>query len=241
MKLKKENKSLGRRSVSESIIKRVSSGIPKFDKMIDGGFEDNSTNLIVGGVGAGKSIFGTQFLIEGINSDEPSLYISFEEDKKSFYSNMLEFGWDLEKLEKEDKFFFIEYTPEKMKTMLEEGGGIIESLILRRKIKKVVIDCLNSFELLFEDDLKKREAVLSLFTLLRKWKCTTLLLYEMKSSGFKEDSSKFVEFETDSVILLHFARKGKKRERNLEVLKMRGTAHSTSVNSFIIKKGIVLK
>ena len=74
------------------------------DRITEGGFEKNSTNLIVGGSGNGKSIFAIQFLIEGLKLGESVLYIAFEEKKKDFYTNMLGLGWDLEKYEKSGKF-----------------------------------------------------------------------------------------------------------------------------------------
>ena len=70
-------------------IERVGSGIPGLDKITGGGFEKNSTNLIVGGTGSGKSILGIQFLLEGVKKGESCLYITFEEEKQSFYKNML--------------------------------------------------------------------------------------------------------------------------------------------------------
>ena len=47
-------------------ISRVPTGIPGFDKLISGGFDYGSINLVVGGSGSGKTIFAMQFLIEGI-------------------------------------------------------------------------------------------------------------------------------------------------------------------------------
>lgn len=221
--------------------KRVSTGIKNFDGVIEGGFEKNSTNLLVGGSGSGKTIFGAQFLIEGIKKGEKGLYITFEEKKEDFYTNMKDFGWDLEKLEKESKFIFLEYTPEKVKTMLEEGGGSIESIVLKEKISRIVIDSITSFELLFEEDIKKREAALELFNMLSKWNCTVLLTYEENPVWDKKVSSGTLEFEADSIILLYFVRTGKERKRYVEVLKMRGTKHSLEVYPFTIEKqGIVV-
>ena len=118
-------------------IERVSTGIKEIDNISEGGYEKNSTNLIIGDGGSGKTIFAVEFLMEGMKKGENCLYITFEEGKEEFYSNMKDFGWDLEKYEKEGKFFFLEYTPEKVRTMLEEGGGTIESIVLTKKIKRI--------------------------------------------------------------------------------------------------------
>ena len=47
-------------------IKRVPTGIPHFDNLINGGLRDNSINLVAGSAGSGKTIFTIQFLINGI-------------------------------------------------------------------------------------------------------------------------------------------------------------------------------
>jgi len=215
--------------------KRISTGISGLDKLIKGGFRKNSTNLVVGGTGSGKTILAMQFLIQGIKKNEACLFITFEEEKKAFYSNMKELGWDLESLEKKGKFYFMEYTPEKVKTMLDEGGGMIESLVLRKEIKRVVIDSITSFGLLFDDNLEKREAALSLFDLLRKWECTTILTYE-RDPSVNETNIKALEFESDSIILLYYIKEKTQRKRYLEILKMRGTEHSHKMHSLLIKK-----
>lgn len=218
---------------------RVSTGIKEIDKISEGGFEENSTNLVIGDGGSGKTIFGVQFLMEGIKKGEKCLYITFEEKKSDFYLNMEKIGFDLKKSEKEEKFFFIEYTPEKVKSMLEEGGGVIESLILRKKIKRVVIDSMTSFGLLFENDLDKRQSLLSLFNMLKKWECTTLLTYEGDTQNNKI-APDVLELESDSIIIFYYARGEKERERHLEILKMRGTKHSSQLYRFSIGKGGII-
>jgi circadian clock protein KaiC len=219
--------------------KRVRTGIQNVDTLIQGGLEQNSTNTVVGGAGSGKSIFATQFLLDGLKKGEKCLYVTFEEKKKRFYNNMKVFGWDLEHYEKKGQFIFLEYTPAKVKTMLEEGGGTIETLVISKKISRMVIDSITSFALLFENELAKREAALGLFNMIRKWSCTSLLTVEEEAAVNKKSDSKPLEFESDSIILLYFVRKKGQRNRYLEIVKMRGTKHSRKIFRFAIgKKGI---
>jgi len=220
-------------------IERVSTGIKNFDKLIEGGFEKDSTNLVVGGSGSGKSIFGVQFLMEGVDKGENCLLVTLEEKKDAFYKNMFELGFDLEKEEKAGKFFFIEYTPEKVKRMLEEGGGQIETIVLSKNIKRIVIDSATSFILLFDKELEKKEAALSLFNILKGWNCTSLLISE-ENPSIKRDSSSVLDLEADAIILLYFQEGHAKRERFIEVLKMRGTNHSLQVYPYDIKRGGII-
>ena len=218
--------------------KRVSTGIGGFDAMTDGGFDENSINLIAGGSGAGKTIFAVRFLLEGLKKGEKVLYITFEEKKKDFYENIAKLGWDLEKAEKTGNFIFLEYAPEKVKMMLDEGGGTIESTVLKHGIKRLVIDSITSFSLMFEDELSKRQAILNLFDIIRKWNCTTLLTVQHDPLAKKGKSVDHTEFEADSITLIYYVKSGERRKRFIEVLKMRGTDHSREIHQMLIRKGI---
>jgi len=227
-----------KKELRKNQIARIPSGIKGFDKLIEGGIEKDSINLVVGDSGSGKSIFSMQFLVEGLKRGEKCLFVTFEEKKKEVYEDMARFGWNLEKYEKEGKFFFLEYNPEKVKMMIEEGGGEIESLVLKQKISRLVIDSITSFSLLFEDELEKREAALTLFDLIKRWGITTILTLQENPIERKSGSSP-IEFEADSIILLYFIKKGNKRERFIEIYKMRGTDHSTETHKMeITEKGI---
>ncbi len=203
-------------------IERIATGIAGLDGLVGGGFKRNTINLIAGAPGTGKTIFAVQFIMEGIRKGEPGVYITFEEKKKNVYEDMLEFGWDLEKAEKEGKFIFMEYTPEQVKNILTEGGGIVESVIEKTKARRIVIDSITSFTLLYGDELTKKEAALALFELISKWNCTGLLT----SQDISKDEltiSTALEFEVDGIILVYHVRKKGTRIRAIEILKMRGT------------------
>lgn len=224
---------------SRTQTEKISTNIKNLDRIVEGGFNKNSTNLIVGNSGSGKTIFAMQFLIGGMNDGEKCLYVTFEEKKIAFYDNMKKFGWDLEEYEKKGLLTFLEYTPSKVKTMLDEGGGTIESVILTKKITRIVIDSISSFELLFEDELSKREAAIALFGMIRDWSCTSLLTYEEEPTEKEKVSSHALEFESDSIIIMYFISDKGKRMRFIEVLKMRGTEHSTKMYPFeITNKGV---
>lgn len=250
IKKKRGAKAVVKRKVKKSNVKknpiksehaRVPMGIPHFDALIGGGFDKDSTNLLVGSSGSGKTIFAVQFLVEGMRRGEKCLFITFEEKKKQFYENMNVVGFDLAAFEKKGLFTFLEYSPGKVKTMLEEGGGSIESIILGEKISRIVIDSITSFALLFENEFLKREAALSLFSMIRNWRCTALLTIEDDPLAGADFTSRTLEFEADSIIILYFIRRKSERERYVEIIKMRGTKHSSKLYEFSIgKHGVVI-
>ncbi len=255
-KVKKEKKIVSKASIKKELksiknipqetqsesrsIKRISSGIPNLDGLIEGGFVQGSTNLVSGGPGTGKSIFALQYLLKGLQLGEGAVYVSFEETKENFFRYMLKFGWDLKNLEKSKKFIFLRYNPEQVKALLEQGGGEIERSIQSVNAKRLVIDSVNAFALLFPNELSGREALLDLFSLITKFDCTSMITYE-QDSDIKEHKSTFIEFEVDSIMLMYNYLKGNVRRRIFEILKMRGTKFEEKLIPIKIKeRGIVL-
>ncbi len=220
---------------------RVKTGIEGLDKVMGGGFERDSINIVCGGPGTGKSIFALQFLVNGIEKfNEPGVYITFEESKNKVLKHMESLGLDLKKLEDSNKLAIIEYTPERVKKLLTEGGGEVDLVVGKIHAKRIAIDSLTAFALLFKDDLARMEAFLDLFKLIQRWGCTALLISE-DEQNVKHHHPNNVEFEADGIILLYNIRKGDLRERAIEILKMRGISHSNKIFPIkITSKGIVV-
>ncbi len=201
---------------------RLPSGIPGFDEMIEGGYKLGSINLLAGSAGSGKTTFAVQFLIEGIKRGEAGVYITFEEKREKLFDDMLDFGWDLQKYEEMGLFKFLEYSPEQIKRVLVEGGGTIDAIITQMQAKRLVIDSITSFALLFQDQLSQKESSLALFELINKWGCTAVLTSQATQIS-PDDLTSQLQFEVDSIILLYHFKKQGVRQRALEILKMRGT------------------
>ena len=227
-----------RKMVTESGAKleRVQSGITGFDELCEGGFLKNSINLLGGDAGSGKSLFAMQFLVNGIiNYGENGVYISFEEAKDVVFEGMKQYGWDLQKLENEKKFVFLQYTPEQVEQVLEAGGGIIADVVLSIGAKRVVFDSLTAFTFLFDTEFKQRSSLLALFSLIRKWGCTALLIAE-EEPDIKSHKANIMEFESDCDILIYNILVENRREHVIEIYKMRGTNHSRNIYPLKIDK-----
>jgi KaiC/GvpD/RAD55 family RecA-like ATPase len=157
-------------------------GIQGLDELIDGGIPEGRVVLLVGGPGAGKTIFAAQFLYKGIQDHkENGVFVSLDESKSHFYSEMQRFGWDFSNAEKNRKFAFIDATRAPRVSMLkeslykEESGSLkgkqlsIEKLVeeLKAKItavgaKRVVVDTLAALFYRFPDPVERRTAVVDL-------------------------------------------------------------------------------
>ena len=99
----------------------VPTGIEGLNELISGGFPQNRVILVIGGPGAGKTIFASQFLYKGIAEyGENGVFISLDEGKHHFFSEMAKFGWDFNKAEQEGKFGFLDATRLSRVAMLKE-------------------------------------------------------------------------------------------------------------------------
>jgi KaiC/GvpD/RAD55 family RecA-like ATPase len=213
------------------------SGIPGLDELINGGFEKESTTLVMGDAGCGKTTFLSQFLYNGaVKYGEPSVLLSFEEPSTSIIRHMRKYGMDFASLEKKGMFSSINYRPHEVKKLVDEGGGLIWDTISSIGAKRLAIDSLTSYAMLFESLYQAREAELLLFELLRKWRCTTLLSAE----GINTDKMRIttgMEYLSDGVILLHHPRYQSGRYRAIEILKMRGCKHSEKLCPYEFLEG----
>jgi|GEM_PF-6073959 len=81
----------------ETFIKRISTGIPGLDSMIDGGIPKRFLTTLTCPPGTGKTTLGMQFLLEGTEHHEKCLLFSYEEDIKQLVKHCTRFGWDLGK------------------------------------------------------------------------------------------------------------------------------------------------
>src|SRR5450631_3240150 len=71
-------------------------GIVGFDEITDGGLPTGRPTLVCGPPGAGKSLFGLQFLVNGITRyAEPGVFLAFEESRDDVVANVGSLGFDL--------------------------------------------------------------------------------------------------------------------------------------------------
>ncbi|MDI6806398.1 MAG: ATPase domain-containing protein [Candidatus Aenigmarchaeota archaeon] len=218
-------------------MKRVKSGIPGLDELIEGGFLPTSTVLISGTAGAGKTLFCSQFIYNGAKKyNEPGVYLTFEETPESIITNMKRFGCDFQKLIDEKKVSFLLYDI-RMPDVFDE----VYSAINKVKAKRVCIDSIATWGLYVGELGLIRRRILEFLSRIRATECTTLLTTEIPSGSSGISRFGVEEFLSDCVIILNYLRKRGAFERSVIVWKYRGSEHSYKVHPFkITNKGIAI-
>ncbi len=209
---------------------RIPSGIPGLDKLIGGGFEEGTINLVTGKTGTGKSIFSMQFLYNGAkNYNEKGLYITTGEVSKNIKKQAKTLGWDIDSLEKNGMLKIIELEPYDIDKLIEKitlNKGFMEA-------KRVVIDSVSMFELYIQDPYKIRKTLYSVLQKLRDMGKIVLAIAEVQEDSKNLSRFGVIEFMVDSVIVLQYLEIAE-HKRSLTIRKMRMTNHSTDIHPFEI-------
>ncbi len=224
-------------------VPRVKSGIAGLDRMLGGGLLKNSVVAVAGGTGSGRTVFVSQFLVNGaIEQEEPGLFLSFDEQKSSIYANLASFGWDLMELERKQKVVFIEYPQNELSAFVEQEGAL-HDLIETLGIKRVVVDSITPYALLYTNPEERRTNTLKLVSALKGWKATCMVSSEDvpgSEHSFPHTVSGLESF-ADGFIHLSFLREGGRRNRAVEVIKMRGCRHEHEIQpASITDRGFVI-
>jgi len=219
------------------MFERVSSGIPGLDKLINGGFVKNSINLIAGATGTCKTIFGLQYIWNGLQKGENGVYITLEQEPEDIFADVEYFGWDFKQYIKKNKCI-VEYMPT---WDLNELPLIVIDKIGDIKAKRFVLDTLSLVcsEL---EPIRMRSEISEFMNKLKHSNATSLLIAEIPEGSKALSTFGVEEFLVDSVIVLNyleFVAGGS--PRSLIIRKMRRTKHGSDIYPIeITNKGLNL-
>ncbi len=210
-------------------MRKISTGIAGLDSMLGGGIPETNTILLSGTCGAGKTILCSQFLA---SSDEPGIYVSFEEELDELRENARIFGWDFAKKEKENSLRLLKYDPFRLEDILE----VIENNIRTIKAKRVVFDSVAALGVHMKDSSELRRMILQINYIMKKNKCTTLIVSETTAGSPGISRFGVEEFVSDGVVFLDNRMIKGEIKRAVGVLKLRGVEHSKFMHPYTISK-----
>lgn len=214
-------------------LERMRTGISGLDQALGGGLPRGRTTLVVGGTGAGKTIFALQVLAEGVRSGEAGILVTFEESPKDILANIAAFSWapagrasrllavmdgrDVRSASRNGSFDLV---------------GLLSAVAYRArrlKARRIAFDGLDVLLDMIEDPAAMRREVYRLADWLAEHGLTAIITAKRPPDDEAAPSRyTFLPFLTDCVIVLHHRVIGRTAMRWLRILKCRGVAHSSN-------------
>jgi circadian clock protein KaiC len=209
---------------------RVSTGIPRLDGMLDGGYYRGSSVLVSGTAGSGKSSLAAFFADTTCRRGERCLYLAFEESQDQIIRNMRSIGLNLEPWVQQGLLKFQTVRPTFYG--LEMHLAVIHKLTNEFQPRAVIMDPITNLSIVANKSEVK--ALLMRLVDFFKNRQISALFTNLTHPGELETTNTGVSSLMDTWLVLLSVESNGERNRVFHLLKSRGMAHSNQMREFII-------
>ena len=223
--------------------KRIPTGIPELDALIEGGLREGKTYLVVGQPGTGKSVLSLQFLMRGLMEKEKCLYVAIDEKPTDVIEQAASLGWDLAPFIESKEFLILDASAYFGARSGDPGKGVdvqrvaadLNTYIGRMGASRVVIDPVGPLLAARNPDQARQ-----LIYALQANPTTTNLLTTYATDKQRRGVE---EYLVSGTIVLEMEPVEGRYQRKLTIEKMRGTALEPAQYRFniVADRGIVFK
>ncbi len=228
---------------SPTALQKALTGIEGLDSITHGGLPRGRPTLICGGPGCGKTLFGLQFIFNGVAMGEPGVVITFEETADDLAKNVASLGVDLDRLVRTKKLA-IDHIKIDRSEILETGGYDLSGLFVRVAqavesvgAKRILLDTPEVLFAGFSNLGVLRSELERLFRWLKEKRLTAVITGERGDASLTR--SGLEEYVSDCVIALDHRVSAYETTRRVRVVKYRGSTHGTNEYPFLIgERGI---
>lgn len=219
---------------------RVPTGIPGLDEILSGGLISQRTYLLVGRPGSGKTIFSSQWLLEGQRRGERTLFVTLTEPADEIQRNIASFGWTLEDSDVvdlaptgEQDAVVSEYQVFPPSEVAHNGfWDAIYQSIRQKRPQRLVIDSVTQIRYLSADDYQFRTKMLSLVRFLNQSGCTSILVFE--SSELERETPLALAVDGLLRLRVDISPSRVNELRSLQIDKFRGSGYISGLHPFRI-------
>lgn len=217
-------------------IGRISSGIYGLDELMDGGFRENTINIIHGGTGVGKTTFALQYSLYGLDRGDKVLYVSFEMSEQQIIRDCRDMGWGyIEDYINNGSLKIIHLFGEDLTFPTLDIAEMIKKSISENN-PRIVIDPFTYPT--FYSEKEKRKSLSTIFQELRKLG-TSLIILEEPADGIPSlEGSAMPLYLSDTVIFMQNLGFGELYDRTIRILKHRGSKHGEGLYPYSIETGL---
>lgn len=224
---------------AEAPTEHVSSGVPRLDLMLGGGYYRTSSILISGAPGTAKTTLCGSFLAAACERGERALMVSFDEPTAQLNRNLRSVGLDLDAYSDAGLLRLVSYRIGRVGP--EEHMRRLMLLLEEHRPRIVAIDPISSLTGVVSSDVAGHFAE-RLVDFLKGQGVTTLLTSLLEGPAVTEENTRAqISSIADTWIHLSFNVRRGERNRALTIIKSRGNAHSNQVRELVLSSdGITL-
>jgi len=221
-----------------STTKRSAIGVDALDNLLGGGVFDGSTTMVVGLSGVGKTVLGTQILLEGARQQGTTgLLVSLDEHPAQIVRNAETIGLKLQEQLDSNTIHLLFESPQELN--IDAHFAMIVEIIEKYNIQRMVIDGMTSYSTALVDHAVYRDFFHALVSYSKNRLMTTFFNYEnpefLGLSSFMPDFP--VSSIVDNIILFSLVEINSSLRRCVTVVKARGSNHEFDSREYQIGPG----
>jgi circadian clock protein KaiC len=223
-------------------IEKSETCIDGFDEITGGGIPRGRVTLLLGGPGAGKTVFALEAVVNGArNHREPGIFVAFEESSRQIIDNAATFGWDLAELEREQLFFLdARLSPTVVQAGEFDLAGMLAAIAAKAKEMKatrVVFDGIDVLLTVLDDPTAERREMYRIYEWLQAEGLTGIITG--KSAEADRPTTEryaFMQFMVDCVVLFQHRMADRVSIRTVRIMKYRGSGFSENEFPLVISQ-----
>jgi circadian clock protein KaiC len=212
---------------------RISTGIAQLDAMTGGGLIADSSTLLLGPSGAGKTTLGTAFLHRSSKA-EPGLHFGFYESPDRLVANAQLLGIDLKARVAAGDLEILWHPP--FERILDSLGNELIDAVRRRKVRRLFIDGWGGFAGTAETHERLTPFFSALANELRSLGVTSICAMETQNLIGPEllVPATGISAVTENMILLRYSEYQGQLRRLISIMKVRGGGFDPKLREFEI-------
>jgi KaiC/GvpD/RAD55 family RecA-like ATPase len=205
---------------------------------LDGGVNENSTTVVIGRSGAGKTTLATQFIRRGLQDGQEGVFVSLDENKEQIIREAVEMGWS----------DILDYLDNELLVFIDASGREFSNFI-RKELPafvadwkgsnaRIVVDPLTPVLWSTKDLYEQRDLIGYMFKQTRKVGTVLCTLEEHGQGDLAGPETVIPMYLADCVVHLKFNSDDANPSRLLNIVKCRNSRHSPSAHAFQIVRGL---